>query len=73
MRVSQVILAGQQRGQFLEGDPRLLALVLIGTVARTARWYDPGGPVKRKEFAQTLLTLLLGGITSGAGGAKSPK
>lgn len=61
-RVAEVIRAGQERGQFIDGDPKVIALVVIGTVARTARWYDPHGSVGPEEFSRTLLSLLLHGV-----------
>jgi len=64
-RVAQVIRAGQEQGQFMQGDAKVLAQIVIGTVARTARWYNTEGPVGPEEFSETLLSLLLHGIEGG--------
>ena len=49
----------------MQGDAKVLAQIVIGTVARTARWYNTEGPVGPEEFSETLLSLLLHGIEGG--------
>lgn len=60
--VANVIRDGQQAGQMMPGDPLILALILIGAAARTARWYDPGGRVGPKEFWRAFAGVVLNGL-----------
>ncbi len=60
--LADLIREGQEAGDITPGDPGLMALITIGTIARTARWYDPQGPVSPAEFELTMLNLLLGGL-----------
>lgn len=60
--LADLIQAGQEAGEITPGDPGLMALIAIGTIARTARWYDPDGSVSPADFERTMLNLLLGGL-----------
>ncbi len=60
--VADVIRRGQELGEVVAGDPKILALVYIGAAVRTARWYKPDGRVPPDEFWDTIATLLLNGL-----------
>ena len=60
--LANIIRAGQKTGEINEGDPRVMALIAIGTIARTARWYDPSGTISPEQFERTLSTVLLDGM-----------
>ena len=61
-----VIRDGQDSGAFRTGDPKIVAMFLIGAVGRTAAWYRPSGPVSASEFRQTIVDLLLKGVITNA-------
>lgn len=63
--IARVIGAGQARGYVIDGEPKLLAMLLIGAIGRTARWYQSDGPVAPDEFAQLIKRFLLEGLLSG--------
>jgi AcrR family transcriptional regulator len=60
--VADVIRRGQEAGEMMSGDPHILALILIGASARTARWYDPAGPVPPADFWRMFAGLVLNGL-----------
>lgn len=60
--VADVIRRGQAKGEIRPGDPKVLALIVIGAAARTARWYDPEGPLPPDEFWRTFVGLVLNGM-----------
>lgn len=60
--VADVIRRGQEAGEMMAGDPHILALILIGAAARTARWYDPSGPVGPEEFWKAFSGMVLNGL-----------
>ena len=62
VRLAQVIQKAQEEGEVMEGDPRVLAMLLIGTVGRTAWWYRPDGRVGVDEFRDTLTRFMLDGV-----------
>lgn len=63
--VASIIQRGQDSGEFLEGDARILTFLLVGAIGRTSRWFRPGGRISVAEFRQTVLRLLLGGLLKG--------
>lgn len=60
--VASLIRSGQEQGRLVDGDPKVMALIAIGTVARTARWYDVMGEVPPDEFSRILLHAILRGM-----------
>jgi AcrR family transcriptional regulator len=60
--VSDVIRRGQESGQVMTGDPEVLALLLIGAIARIQRWYNPAGRVPPEEFKGLAKRMLLNGL-----------
>lgn len=59
---ARIIADGQASGEFLSGDPKLIAMFLIGAIGRTARWYRPDGRVPEDEYRRTILSLLIHGV-----------
>jgi AcrR family transcriptional regulator len=66
--VSDVIRRGQGSGQVMEGDPEVLALLLIGAIARIQRWYDAGGRVPPDVFKGVAKRMLLDGLLATTNG-----
>lgn len=62
VRLTEVVKKAQDEGVVMEGDPRVLAMLLIGTVGRTAWWYRPEGRVGVDEFRRTLTRFMLDGL-----------
>jgi len=60
--IAGVISRGQESGEMMPGDPHILALILIGAAARTARWYDPAGSVPPGDFWRMFAGLVLNGL-----------
>jgi len=67
--IAEVIRRGQERGQFLRGNPKIIALIIVSGISRSARWYDPNGPVGPDEFIDTFSRLILQGLLARPGGA----
>jgi AcrR family transcriptional regulator len=65
--VASLIRRGQEQGTIVDGDPKVMSLIAIGTVARTARWYNADGGVPPEEFSTTLLRAILRGIARDEG------
>jgi hypothetical protein len=61
-RLAEIIARGQDEGSVVDGDPRLLAMILIGAIGRTARWYSAGGRVGEHEFRRVLKRFALAGL-----------
>jgi AcrR family transcriptional regulator len=73
--LADIIARGQQEGSLMAGDPRLLAMMVIGSLGRTARWYSPGGRVPEPEFRALLKRFVFRGLfatPSGAGPVTRP-
>jgi AcrR family transcriptional regulator len=60
--VADVIRRGQEAGDMTPGDPQMLALIIIGAGARTARWYDPSGRVTPADFWRMFAGVVLNGL-----------
>jgi AcrR family transcriptional regulator len=65
--LADLIARGQDDGLFVEGDPKIIALIIISAISRSARWYDPEGPVPVAEFVDVFSRLVLNGLLTGAG------
>ena len=57
-----IIERGQAAGEIMPGNPKVLAFLLIGSIGRTARWYDPGGALAPAAFVDTVIRLMLHGL-----------
>jgi AcrR family transcriptional regulator len=61
----QIIAEGQRRGEFaLDGDPRLLALGVLGMINWATEWYRPG-KVPAAEIAAMYADMILAGLVAG--------
>jgi TetR/AcrR family transcriptional regulator, cholesterol catabolism regulator len=67
--LAAIIERGQAAGEIMSGNPKVLAFLLIGSIGRTARWYDPGGELSPAAFVDTVMRLLLHGLLAGHGSA----
>jgi hypothetical protein len=60
----------------MEGDPHILALILIGAAGRLSRWYRPDGRVPPADLKDMVKRMLLHGLLSngsnGDGNRDSP-
>ncbi len=63
-RLAEVIAEAQEEGALAPGDPRLIAMLVIGSIGRTARWYRADGRVSEEEFRQTLTSFIFDGLTN---------
>ena len=61
-RLAEIIADAQQAGQVMAGDPHILAMVVIGTIGRTARWYRSTGRTAESEFRRMLREFVLHGL-----------
>ena len=66
--LEEAVAAGQADGLFIDGPPRLVVSVLLGSIARTT-WYRESGAVKPRQFMALLKTMVLGGVLTETGRA----
>jgi len=61
-RFERVIVDGIREGDFVEGDPKLATLALLGTSTWVHRWYRPGGRLTETavadDFAERAVRML---------------
>ena len=57
-----IIEQGQAAGEVMAGNPKVLAFLLIGSIGRTARWYNPEGTLPPTGLADLVTHLLLHGL-----------
>jgi AcrR family transcriptional regulator len=57
-----VIAEGQRAGDFRDGDPRLLTLLVLGLANSVLRWYRPNGPAGIDTIATTVSELAVSGL-----------
>ena len=60
--VAAAIAEGQSAGQFREGEPRTLALLVLGLANSTLRWYRPRGELDATEIAELVATVATDGL-----------
>jgi AcrR family transcriptional regulator len=58
----RIIRQGMEAGAFAAGDPKLLTFALLGAVNWITRWFDPSGPARSDEIAETFAGYLLAGL-----------
>ena len=58
---ASVVRAGQETGDFREGDPLLLARLAVGVINAIVRWYDPA-EYDPQVVAETCTTVALEGL-----------
>jgi TetR/AcrR family transcriptional regulator, cholesterol catabolism regulator len=57
-----IIERAQAAREVMPGNPKVLAFLLIGSIGRTARWYNPEGALPPSGLADTVTRLLLHGL-----------
>jgi AcrR family transcriptional regulator len=60
--LARIVEDAQDAGLIIEGDPHLIAMLIIGTIGRTAKWYRPEGRIGIIEFRATVSQLLIYGL-----------
>ena len=65
--LADLIARGQEEGLFGDGDPKIIALIIISAISRSARWYDPDGRVPVGDFVEIFSQLVLGGLLTDEG------
>ncbi len=70
MILEEAVASGQATGVFIEGRPRLIVAILLGSIARTANWYSEDGEVKPPQFSSLLRTMLIEGVLTPKGRRK---
>ena len=64
--VRDLILTGQKKGVFREGDPTLLAELVLGSVTVVTEWYRPGGRVDGEQMADELTEFIMHAMSPSA-------
>lgn len=60
--VTDVIVAGQERGEFADVDPELAAIAVLSLVNWTYQWFRRSGPLTAHEVADGFWRMLLDGL-----------
>jgi AcrR family transcriptional regulator len=60
--VRSLVREGMKTGAFAPGDPKLLSFAILGAVNWITRWYDPKGPARSAEIAETFASFLMRGL-----------
>jgi AcrR family transcriptional regulator len=58
----RILRRGMRTRRFAAGDPKLLTFALLGAVNWITRWFDPAGPARSGEIAETFAEYLLAGL-----------
>jgi AcrR family transcriptional regulator len=58
----RILRQGMRTRRFAAGDPKLLTFALLGAVNWITRWFDPAGPARSGEIAETFAEYLLAGL-----------
>jgi TetR/AcrR family transcriptional regulator, cholesterol catabolism regulator len=66
-RLAAVVRAGQDAGEVMAGDPVAIARILITSVGRVARWFNPEGGMPATELIALLQGLFLNGALTDVG------
>jgi hypothetical protein len=61
--VTDLIKVGQRKGVFREGDPTVLAELVLGSVSIVTEWYRPGGRVDGEQMAEELTEFVMHGLS----------
>jgi AcrR family transcriptional regulator len=64
--IREVLQEGMRSGAFAQGDPKLLAFAIFGSVNWIPRWFDPGGPASSDEIANRFADYLISGLRNSA-------
>lgn len=60
--IERILREGVQRGDWEIENPRMCVLAFLGMYNWTFQWYNPQGPMKPDEIADTFFQLFLNGI-----------
>lgn len=60
--VRKFLRDGMRRRHFRRGDPKLLALAILGAVNWSVKWYSPSGPAAPAEIGRSFASYLVGGL-----------
>jgi AcrR family transcriptional regulator len=60
--VRRLVEAGIERGQFIPGNPKLLAFALFGAVNWIPRWFNPKGPASSQQIADLFADFFVRGL-----------
>ena len=60
--IRRLVQEGMKQGLFAPGDPKLLTFAILGAVNWITRWYDPRGPARSQEIAETFADYLVRGL-----------
>jgi AcrR family transcriptional regulator len=60
--VRQLIVAGTRSGEFIPGDPALVARAILGALNWSVRWFNPGGSMTATEIAEGFADYLIRGL-----------
>ncbi|MBU2550603.1 MAG: TetR/AcrR family transcriptional regulator [Proteobacteria bacterium] len=58
----RVLAEGMSRGEFPEGDPRMLTFAILGSINWTSKWYDPEGEKRPPEIAAFFADWIVSGL-----------
>lgn len=58
----KVIRRGIERGEFVEVDEKMAAIMIISMIVRTRLWYSPGGENTPHEIADIIFNLAVNGF-----------
>jgi AcrR family transcriptional regulator len=62
--VRRVIEDGMADGSIAVADVRLTTFTVLGALNWISRWYDPGGPLSKREIAEHSVATLIGGLAT---------
>jgi TetR/AcrR family transcriptional regulator, cholesterol catabolism regulator len=66
--VESLVAEGARNGEFsLAGEPRTIALALVGMLDWMQHWFTPHDPQTDREMADQLFAFALGGLVAGGG------
>jgi len=60
--VRRLVEAGIERGEFMPGNPKLLAFALFGAVNWIPRWFNPKGPASSQQIADLFADFFVRGL-----------
>jgi AcrR family transcriptional regulator len=66
--VRRLIEAGMADGSIAAADVRLTTFTVLGALNWISRWYDPAGPLSKREIAEHSVGTLIGGLATRPGG-----
>jgi AcrR family transcriptional regulator len=60
--IRRLVQEGMDQGLFAAGDAKLLTFAILGAVNWITRWYDPRGPARSEQIAETFADYLVRGL-----------